>query len=367
MGAIDLFTPVRLGPYELPNRIVLSPMTRNRANAGGVPGRLNALYYAQRATAGLIVTEASQISPQGVGYPGTPGIHSAEQMAGWRLVTQAVHEQGGRIFLQLFHGGRISHPFLQPGEGLPVAPSALRPEGEAMTPTGPAPFVTPRALELEEIPGIVEDFRTAAQNALDAGFDGVEVHAANGYLPDQFLRDGTNRRTDAYGGSPEERARFALEIVDAAAKVWGAERVGVHISPANPFNSMSDADPEATFGALVEGLSRRGPAYLHVSEIDLVDPGTHKAGKYLGALNSLTLKVRARFPGTYVTNGGYDRGKGIAVLGAGDADLVAFGRPFIANPDLPERFARGAPLAELDPATLYGGGEKGYTDYPALG
>ena len=264
----DLFTPLRLGPYVVANRIVLAPLTRNRAGPGNVPQAMNALYYGQRASAGLIVTEATQISPQGVGYPHTPGIHNAAQVEGWRRVTQAVHERDGRIFLQLWHVGRISHPSLQPDGVLPVAPSAVRPAVEAYTYEGLKPFVTPRALKLDEIPGVVDQYRTAAQYALVAGFDGVEIHAANGYLIDQFLRDGTNHRTDRYGGSLANRVRFLLEVTEAVTEVWSADRVGVRISPVGAFNDMSDSDPEATFNCVAERLDRFGLAYLHVVEGD---------------------------------------------------------------------------------------------------
>ena len=354
----DLFTPVRLGRHELRNRIVMAPLTRNRAGPGNVPQDLNAEYYRQRASAGLIITEATQVSPQGVGYPGTPGIHSAGQVAAWKRITETVHEQGGRIFLQLWHVGRISHPSLQPDGGLPVAPSALKPEGEVFTNDGPKPFVTPRALEADEIPGIVEQHRKGAENALAAGFDGVEIHAANGYLLDQFLRDGTNRRADAYGGSVENRARLLLEVTDAVTGVWGADRVGVRLSPINSFNSISDSQPDVTFPYVAQELGRRGLAYLHVVE-----------GDFAGSTAARTFdpaKLRAAFDGAYLANGGYDRGRADAALEAGAADLVSFGAPYVANPDLVERFALGAPLNTPDPETFYGGDAKGYTDYPFL-
>ncbi len=347
---VTLFTPLRMGPLELPNRIVMAPLTRSRAGAGNAPTCMNATYYLQRASAGLIITEATQVSPQGVGYPGTPGIHSYEQIAGWRNVTDAVHSAGGRIFLQLWHVGRISHPTLQPDGALPVAPSAIRPAGEAMTPTGMAPFVTPRALETEELPGIVEQYARAAANARVAGFDGVEVHGANGYLLDQFLRDGSNRRTDQYGGSAENRARLLLEVTAAVCDVLGSERVGVRLSPDNPFNDMHDSNPQATFGTAVELLNAIGPVYLHLVE---------------GEMDCTPL--RRAFRGLYMANGGYDRERGSAVLASGAADLVAYGIPFISNPDLPERFARGYALAQADPATFYGGDSRGYTDYPPAG
>ncbi len=356
---MDLFTPIQLGSYLLPNRIVLAPLTRNRAAAGNIPTALNATYYAQRATAGLLITEASQVSPQGIGYPATPGIHSPEQVAGWRLVTEAVHVRGGRIFLQLWHVGRISHPDLQPARAIPVAPSAIAAEGEAQTYEGPKPFVTPRALETAEIPGIVEQFRQGAKNALLAGFDGVEIHGANGYLLDQFLRDGTNQRTDNYGGSIENRARLHLEVTKAVVDVCGADRVGIRLSPSGTFNNMHDSNPKATFSYLVEALNRFGLAYLHLmepSEADISHGGTPIPTSYF----------RPIFHGNLIANSGYDRAKGDAVIASSNADLVSFGTLFIANPDLPERFKFNTPLNQPDPTTFYGGGEKGYIDYPTL-
>jgi N-ethylmaleimide reductase len=358
---VNLLTPVKVGPYTLPNRIVMSPMTRSRAGEGNAPVPLNATYYMQRASAGLIVTEATQVSPQGVGYPGTPGIHTLEQVAGWRLVTDAVHARGGHIFLQLWHVGRISHPTLQPSGALPVAPSAIAAEGQVFTAEGPRNFVVPRALETDEISGIVEQFRRGAAGALEAGFDGVEIHGANGYLLDQFLEDGSNRRADAYGGSIENRARLLLEVTAAVVGVWGAGRVGVRLSPGGTFNSMRDSNPAATFGYAVESLDRLGVAYLHV-----IEPTDPEHFKVEGAPVSATRFLRTLFHGTLITAQGYDFEKGNAVLAAGDADLVAFGRLFLANPDLPERFAKGAPLNEPDASTFYGGDERGYTDYPAL-
>lgn len=356
---MDLFSPIQLGPYRLPNRIVMAPLTRNRAGAGNVPGRLNATYYAQRASAALIITEATQVSPQGLGYPATPGIHSPEQVAGWRVVTDAVHERGGRIFLQLWHVGRVSHPSLQPGGELPVAPSAIAAVGEALTYEGSRPFVTPRALETHEIPDIVEQFRKGAEKAMAAGFDGVEVHGANGYLLDQFLRDGTNKRTDQYGGSIENRARFHLEVTEAVISVWGSDRVGIRLSPSGTYNSMHDSNPKETFGYLIEALNRFGLAYLHLvepNEADIRHGGTPIPSSYF----------RPIFKGNLMTNGGYDKDKGDAVIAKGEADLVSFGTLFLANPDLPERFRLGAPLNPPDPTTFYGGGQQGYTDYPAL-
>ncbi|MDO9372433.1 MAG: alkene reductase [Gammaproteobacteria bacterium] len=358
--AVTVFSSIQVGPYTLPNRIALAPLTRNRAGQGNVPQALNVEYYAQRSGAGLIITEATQVSPQGVGYPATPGIHSAEQVAGWRRVTDTVHAKGGHIFLQLWHVGRISHPALQPDGALPVAPSALKPAGQAITYEGPKDFVTPRALELAELPGIVEQYRSGAQNALAAGFDGVEIHGANGYLLDQFLRDGSNQRTDAYGGSIENRARLMLEVTGAVCSVWGANRVGIRLSPLQPFNDMRDSNPEATFSYAVEQLNRFGLAYLHVTEMGKDAPGAAGPAFDLG-------KLRRIWKGVYMTNGGYDLARANAALAKGEADMVAFGVLFLANPDLPLRFARGAPLNTPDQATFYGGNAQGYTDYPFMG
>ncbi len=345
--------PYELGDLALANRIVMAPMTRSRAIDGNVPNPMAATYYMQRASAGLIVTEATQVSRQGVGYIRTPGIHSAEQIAGWRKVTDAVHGAGGKIFLQLWHVGRISHPDFH-GGALPVAPSAIAAQGTVFTAQGPKPMVTPRALELAEIPGIVAQFRAGAENAREAGFDGVELHGANGYLLDQFTRDGTNKRTDAYGGSIENRARLPLEVVDAVVAVWGPARVGYRISPNGAFNSMSDCDPARTFTHLAEALNRRGIGYLHV-----VDPLPDGAKR-------LSPRLRRVFDGTYIVNGGFDLAAANAAIARGEADLVAFGVPFLANPDLPERFKRGAALNAADQSTFYAGEAKGYIDYPAL-
>src|SRR5580692_1932961 len=272
MSGPDIFSPFTLGPLTLPNRVVMAPMTRNRAGPGNVPVELNATYYAQRASAGLIVSEATQVSPQGIGYPGTPGIHSPEQVAGWKLVTDAVHKAKGRIYLQLWHVGRISHPSLQPDGALPVAPSAIAPAGQAMTYDGMKPFVTPRALETAEIAGVIADYRRGAENAKTAGFDGVELHGANGYLIDQFLRDGTNKRTDRYGGSASNRARFLTEVTQALIGEWGGERVGVRLSPTNPYNDIADSNPAATFSIAANELNRLGIAYLHIVEPGPDDP-----------------------------------------------------------------------------------------------
>jgi len=351
-----LFTPLALGDLNLPNRIVMAPLTRNRAGEGNVPTALNVRYYRQRASAGLIITEASQISPQGIGYPATPGIHSDEQVAGWRQVTDAVHAEGGRIFMQLWHVGRISHSSMQPGNARPVAPSAIRPQGEAVTYEGMQPFETPRALTLEEIPGVIADYVVAAQRARDAGFDGIEIHSANGYLLDEFLRDGTNTRTDAYGGSAENRMRLLDEVVSAVSAVWPANRIGVRLSPENQFNDIRDSQPQAMFNAVADMLRSHQLAYLHVVEGNML--GGERLVDYT--------ELKRHFDGLYMANNGYTQTVAEQALQQGDADMVAFGRLFIANPDLPERFAQGAELNEPDPETFYGGDAAGYTDYPTL-
>lgn len=352
-----LLSPVQLGRYELPNRIVMAPLTRNRAGANLAPTPLNATYYAQRASAGLLIAEATQISPQGMGYFNTPGIYSPEQVAGWRLVTDAVHAKGGRIFLQLWHVGRISHPSLQPQGELPVAPSAVIPAGEALTNEGAQPFVMPRALELAELPGIVADYRRAAENAIAAGFDGVEIHSANGYLLDQFLQDGTNQRSDEYGGSIENRARLLMEVAEAVIRVWGSDRVGIRLSPSGTFNDITDSDPKTLFSYVVDALNGFNLAYLH-----LVEPRAYEAPK----VDLTTHYFRSIYRGTLMAAGGYDRETGNAAIAAGDADLVAYGRLYISNPDLVERFAQDAPLNPYDRSSFYGGSEKGYIDYPSL-
>jgi len=358
-SSIKVFSPIQLGPYALKNRMAMAPMTRNRAGPGNVPQPLNAEYYKQRASAGLIITEGSQVAAEAVGYPATPGIHSPEQVAGWKKVTEAVHAPGGRIFLQLWHCGRVSHPSLLPGGMLPVAPSAIAPKGEVFTPEGMKPFATPHALTLDEIPGIIEQYRSAARHALEAGFDGVEIHGANGYLLDQFLRDGSNQRSDAYGGSIANRARLMLEVVDAVCAVWGAIRVGIRLSPLQPFNDMRDSNPEATFVYVVEQLNRFGLAYLHVTELGKDSPGA------AGPAFDLQ-KLRQIWQGVYITNGGYDLARANAALAGGLADMISSGVLFLANPDLPERYAIWAPLNKPDPPTFYGGDEHGYTDYPFL-
>jgi N-ethylmaleimide reductase len=354
----DLFSPYRLGDLALDNRIVMSPMTRSRAVDGNVPNPLAATYYAQRASAGLIITEATQVSPQGVGYVRTPGIHSPAQVSGWRKVTEAVHRAGGTIFAQLWHVGRVSHPDFHGGE-LPVAPSAIAPDGEVFTTNGMTKIVTPRALETREISGIVAQFRHGAESAKAAGFDGVELHGANGYLLDQFLRDGANRRSDAYGGSLQNRARLPLEVVEAVIDVWGAPRVGYKVSPNGTVYSMSDSDPIRTFSYLAAELDRLGLGYLHVTE--------PIAGPAAPAGNTRALPVlRKIFTGTLIANGGYDAASGNAAVANRETDLIAYGVPFLANPDLPLRYLKSAPLNPPQPATFYAGEEKGYIDYPAL-
>jgi N-ethylmaleimide reductase len=356
---VDLFSPYRLGERELSNRMVLSPMTRSRAVDGNVPNPMAATYYAQRASAGLLITEATQVSPQGVGYIRTPGLHSSAQVTGWRKVTDAVHREGGTIFAQLWHVGRISHPDFHNGT-LPVAPSALEVAGEAFTQNGKVKIVMPRALELHELPGIIGQFQTAAKNAKAAGFDGVELHGANGYLLDQFLRDGSNRRTDAYGGSIQNRARFPLEVVEAVVGVWGSQSVGYKLSPHFAGYSMSDSSAPETFSYLAEQLSSLRIGYLHIGEAIAgpmaAPPGTIR----------VTPMLRDKFSGTVIVNGGYDAHSGHAVIARGEADLVAFGVPFLANPDLPARYQKNASLNPPDQATFYAGEEKGYIDYPTL-
>ena len=351
---MKLLQPTTLGPLDLPNRVVMAPMTRNRAD-DTTPVEMMQTYYRQRASAAFIITEATQVDPMGQGYPNTPGIHSDEQVAAWKRITRTVHEQGGRIFLQLWHVGRISHSSFHDG-AKPVAPSAVRPEGTTFTADyDQVPFETPRALDLDEIPEVVAQFAHGARLAKKAGFDGVEVHGANGYLIDQFLQTSANRRTDAYGGSVENRARLLLEVTDAVVDVWGAGRVGVRLSPAGGFNSMSDDDPVATFSYAAEALAERPLAYVHGIEGD-IDGADQTAGELL----------RRHYPGVLILAGGFDRESGERALQDGDADLIAYARLFLANPDLPERFEQDAPLNEWDKSTFYGGGAEGYIDYPEL-
>lgn len=356
----SLFDPIQFGSIKLKNRIVMAPMTRSRAGAGDVAGPMNATYYAQRASAGLIVSEGTQVSQQGKGYLSTPGIYSDSQVEGWKQVTDAVHRQGGHIFVQLAHVGRVGHPDLQPDGSLPVAPSAVQPEGVTYTSTGPKPHPIPRALELDEIPGIVEQYVHAAKAARRAGFDGVEIHAGNGYLLDQFLRDSTNRRTDRYGGTIENRILLPLEVVRAVNVVWGPDRIGVRISPVTPhFGGIADSDPQALFECFADRLGGL-VTYLHVVEgIPQAAPDTMPAFDY-GAL-------RRAFRGFYVANNGYTKARAEVALREGDADLVSFGYPFIANPDFVARIRHDRPLSHADMAKAYGGDESGYIDYPPIG
>ena len=351
----SLFDPLQVGELLLPNRVILAPLTRTRANTGRVPGPLNATYYAQRASAGLILTEATSIDPTGVGYPDTPGLWSDAQVAGWKQVTEAVHAAGGRIFAQLWHVGRISDPELLDGN-LPVAPSAIAPKGHVSLLRPERDYVTPRALETSEIPGIVESYRRAAENAKKAGFDGVEIHGANGYLLDQFLQDKSNHRTDAYGGSIENRARLLLEAVDAAISVWGAGRVGVHLSPRGDAHDLGDSDPLALFGYVAAQLGQRHIAFIFTRE-------------YLGD-KRISPELKKRFGGVLIANEGFTAETAQQALAAGEADAVAFGKLFISNPDLPRRLQQKAALNAFHPETFYGYGQPdkavGYVDYPSL-
>ncbi|HYQ93057.1 MAG TPA: alkene reductase [Candidatus Competibacteraceae bacterium] len=365
-----LFQPLTVGPYPVPHRLVMAPLTRSRARQpGNIPTPLNACYYAQRASAALIVSEATQVSMQGQGYAWTPGIHSREQVEGWRQITTAVHDADGLIFLQLWHVGRISHPALQPDGMLPVAPSAIKPAGQAFIENDKGegelvPFVTPRALQLEEMPYLVQQYRRGARNALEAGFDGVEIHAANGYLLDQFLNSRTNRRTDRYGGPVENRTRLLLEVIEGVSAVWGSDRVGVRLSPLGTFNDMGDDDPETTFGYLAETLNDGRLAYLHVINPDAT--ALEKRNELDPRARRLLEQIREQYQGILILAGGFDHDTAEDWLERGRADLIAFGRKFLANPDLPERFRQRAPLNADEPSTYYGGGAKGYTDYPTL-
>lgn len=367
MSAEALFTPIRVGAVELSHRVVMPPLTRMRSRQpGDVPQALNAEYYGQRASrGGLIIAEATDISGQARGYPGAPGIYSAEQVQGWRLVTDAVHAKGGVIFLQIWHTGRISHSSMQPGGGMPVAPSSVPAPGMHMDVKGrPAEFETPRPLAENEIAGIVDDFRRAAVNAREAGFDGVEIHSANGYLIDQFLQTGTNRREDRYGGPIENRARFLLEVVDAVTAAWSADRVGIRLSPWGHFNGMKDENPGVLFDYVTAELGKRGLAYLHLvepradqnSDTNALDPNAPDASS----------RFRKSFGGVVIAAGGFTRETAAGTVASGNADLIAFGRLFVANPDLVERLRRNAPLNRYDRPTFYGGDARGYVDYPTL-
>lgn len=355
----DLFSPLRLGRYDLKNRIAMAPLTRNRAGAGNVPTDLMAEYYGQRAEAGLIIAEATQIVPEGQGYQDTPGIHSPEQVAGWRKVTDAVHAKGGRIFLQLWHVGRVSHNSLQPGGQAPVAPSAIRAKTKTFVNGGFVDVSEPRALDAAEIPAIIAAYGRAAENAIAAGFDGVEAHGANGYLLDQFLRDGSNHRTDEYGGSIQNRAKVMLGAMRAIVDAVGPDRSAIRISPVTPANDAADSNPQPVFEYVVEELNKLAPAYIHVIE------GSTGADRNFGAGFDYQA-LRKRYNGVWIVNNGYDLAMAQAALQQGNADMIAFGRPFIANPDLVQRLRQNAPLNAVERATLYGGGAKGYTDYPTL-
>ncbi|MBC3495673.1 alkene reductase [Pseudomonas sp. SWRI100] len=357
MAEKSVFEPYTLGAITLSNRIVMAPLTRNRAEEGLLPSQFAATYYSQRASAGLLITEATQVSKQAQGYQNTPGIFTQQQVSAWREVTDAVHAEGGRIFLQIWHVGRVSHVVYQDGQP-PVAPSAIRAAAKVSVNNELVDVSEPRALRIEELPDIVEDFRQSAANAIKAGFDGVEIHAANGYLLDQFLKDSANKRTDAYGGSVANRARLVLEIAQAVASEIGAERTGIRISPVSPFNDVSSTNAQKQYDYLIDKLNELGLVYLHV--IEGVPGGSRDIAPFDYA------GLRRRFTNTVIVNNGYDVELASSQLAAGQADLFAIGRPFIANPDLVERLNSGAALASFDPSTLYGGGAAGYIDYPAL-
>jgi N-ethylmaleimide reductase len=365
----NLFSPLKLAALELPHRIAMAPLTRSRAGRGNVPTAMNVEYYRQRAGAALIVTEATQISQQGQGYAWTPGIHSPKQIAGWRAVSDAVHAEGGRIFLQLWHVGRVSHPSFQPDGALPVAPTAMPVPGKTFIVDENGNGVwgnipVPQELTLGGIAAIVDDYVQAARNALAAGMDGVEIHAGNGYLLDQFINSASNHRTDRYGGSIENRARFLLEVVDGVAQAVGAHRVGVRLTPMGRFMGMGDETPEETFGHIATELNRRRLAYLHLVEPEIV--GTVPDNAVDPRWDAIIRLMRRRYTGLLILAGGYDLARAEKALAEDRADMIAFGRLFLANPDLPDRFRRGAPLNTPDPATFFGGAEAGYIDYPAL-
>jgi len=353
----DLFEPIQIGPYRLKNRIAMAAMTRNRA-PGEIPGPMMVEYYAQRAGAGIIFAESTAISEQGLGWRDTPGIFNDAQVAGWKAVTDAVHARGGHIFLQMWHCGRCSHPEVRPDGSVPVAPSAVQSPATVFAPSGRIRHAVPRAIETDEIAGVVAQYRAAAANARRAGFDGVEVHAGNGYLIDQFLQDSTNRRTDRYGGSIENRTRILWEVLEAVVGVWGSDRVGIHISPTNVHHGISDSDPEKLFAVVTEGLNGFNLAYLNVVE-GATDP-TEKEVPFDWK------RLRRAYRGPYIANNNYDLARAHAARRDGHADMISFGRLFIANPDLVERFRRGAPLNKLVPGTIIAPGAAGLTDYPAL-
>jgi N-ethylmaleimide reductase len=356
----NLFEPVQLGSLVLANRVFMAPLTRNRADADGIPGELAATYYAQRASAGLIVTEATQISPMGKGYLNTPGIHSPDQVRGWNQIVDSVHNIGGRIFLQLWHVGRISHSSLLPNNAQPVAPSAIRANSHTHIATGSAQVSEPVALNVSGIKETLADYRRAAGNAKEAGFDGVEIHAANGYLIDQFLRTGTNQRTDEYGGVAANRVRFLTEVTEKVLEVWDEKRIGVRISPTGTFNDMRDANSSETFSVAVERLNKYRIGYLHVVESAQDGPQNNESEW------ALLRSLRELWKGFCVVNGGYDGPRGEEAIRSGYADAIAYGRAFLANPDLPRRLQLGSPLNEPDRLTFYGGDARGYTDYPCL-
>jgi 2,4-dienoyl-CoA reductase-like NADH-dependent reductase (Old Yellow Enzyme family) len=347
----NLLDPIRVGDLQLPNRVIMAPLTRLRGTPDHVPTPIMIEYYTQRASAGLILSEATPVTPQGVGYANVPGIWSAEQVEAWKPITAAIHQHGGHIFAQIWHVGRISHPSFLNGD-LPVAPSAIKPDGHVSLIRPQTTFETPRALDSHEIPGIIEAYRKGAENAKLAGFDGVEMHGANGYLLDQFLQDGSNQRTDNYGGPIENRARLMLEVTDAVISVWGAQRVGMHLAPRGDAHDIHDSNPAATFGYVATELGKRKLAFLCARE-------------YFGP-DRLGPQLKKAFGGTYIANENFTQEKANEVIESGEADAVAFGKLFIANPDLPKRFAENAPLNAPNPATFYGAGAEGYTDYPAL-
>ncbi|PZD73793.1 N-ethylmaleimide reductase [Acaryochloris thomasi RCC1774] len=360
MQNATLFQPLQLGAINLENRIIMAPLTRGRAGVERIPNELMVEYYQQRTSAGLIISEATQISEAAAGWAETPGIYSDAQVKGWQAITNAVHQRGGKIVLQLWHTGRASHPDFQPGGIRPISASEITPLGEVHTPLGKKPYVTPRAIDTEEISGIVEQYAEATRKAKSAGFDGVEIHAANGYLIDQFLRDGSNQRTDAYGGSIANRARFLLEVTEGVVNAWSADRVGIRLSTTSSFNDMRDSDPVATFTHVAEALNAFQLAYLHVLE---ALPGHMLAEK---GEPTVYPHMRKGFQGPMIINGGYDAVTGGDAIATHQADAIAYGVPFIANPDLPERFAQNADLNAPDPDTFYTSGPEGYTDYPTL-
>ena len=354
----SLFSPLKVGALTIPHRVLMAPLTRTRAGEGNVPNDLNAEYYGQRASAGIIISEATTVSARGHGYPNTPGIYTDAQVAGWKKVTSAVHAKGGKIFLQLWHVGRISHPAYQPNGELPIAPSAIKPKGQVWTGKEMADYVVPRALATEEIPAVVAEYVRGARLAKEAGFDGVEIHGANGYLLDQFLRDGSNTRTDNYGGSVENRARLLLEVTGAVISIWGADRVGVRLSPGGVFNDMHDSNPQRTFSYVLGELSKLEIAYAHVTRVTAQDVA-HGAKDGVGPK-----ELRHCFKGVMITAGGFDRAQGEQAIKEGWADAIAYGVPFLSNPDLPHRLENNLALNAPDESTFYAAGPKGYTDYP---